>query len=425
MPRVPRLLGQLRLGLVFAVACLLAAASAQAQNADIVPKITTTTASVTIKFTTAVPTTAAIYMSVDTSYATAALDSRYKQLHVVTFKVAPGRKYRLKIVATAKNHKSFNFTGGFTVAGSGSQSVELTSGSSGFQINGVPFFPRVSYLYGCTDAQSFEQGVATAASLGDNILEGAAVCSNMSDADRSQLFGSQLTGKLWLHDRDPASEARLKGVPTVLDWQATEVLIGSGPKGWSADDSYFRAFDCKSTALLYQNASQASGPTVYTMNLGRYSIRSGVQTCVTPLSLAAETWTARLAHIKEFRYATADAGNQSNYDVSSDLSAAALTLADRLDSLQPVLLGGKWSSTPVNSTDIEAVTIKYAGAVYVLAVNTSSSPHTVELKPGIAPGMRLARLWESGAVRQANGAILQSFAPLATHIYRALPVPKK
>jgi hypothetical protein len=422
---LPGMLGQLRLGLALAVIGLLTAVSAQAQNAAIAPRITTTAGSVTIKFSTAVPTTAIIYTSVDTSYATAMLDSRYKKLHAVTFKAAPGRKYFLKIVATAKNHKSFKFNGGFTIAGAGSVSARITSGNGGFQVNGVPFFPRISYLYGCTDAQSFEQGVATAVNLGNNILEGVDVCSNMPDAQRSQLFGSQLTGKLWLRDRDPASEAQLKDLPSVLDWQATETQIGSGPRGWSADDSYFRAFGCKSTALLYQNALQASGPTVYTMNLGRYAIRSGLQTCVTPSALAAEIWTAIVARVKGFRYASADAGNQDDYDVAHDLSAKASALAVQMDSLQPVLLSGQRGAIPVSSTDVRAISIKYAGAVYVLAVNTASTSQTVSLKSGIASGARFGRLWESGSVKQAKGVIFQHFAPLAVHFYRAIPVLKK
>ena len=134
---------------------------------------------------------------------------------------------------------------------------------------------------------------------------------------------------------------------------------------------------------------------------------------VTPATVRAESWLAIAGGAHGLGFFPAS--------FSPEIGQAIAGVSHQVAKLGPALMG------PAIPADSDQATVKvgartYQNAVYVIAVNSGFSPVQATVKvPGLA-GRTLEVLDEGRTVDSGDGAFVDSFAPLTTHVYIAAPV---
>src|SRR5205085_1828231 len=129
---------------------------------------------------------------------------------------------------------------------------------------------------------------------------------------------------------------------------------------------------------------------------------------VTPATVRAESWLAIAGGAHGLGFFPAS--------FSPEIGQAIAGVSHQVAKLGPALMG------PAIPADSDQATVKvgartYQNAVYVIAVNSGFSPVQATVKvPGLA-GRTLQVLDEGRTVDSGDGAFVDSFAPLTTHVY--------
>jgi hypothetical protein len=138
----------------------------------------------------------------------------------------------------------------------------------------------------------------------------------------------------------------------------------------------------------------------------------GGATAVTPAVVKAESWMAIAGGAHGLGYWPA------HWPTGSARAIAAV--ARDVARLGPATYMPNQPATADNDAIVLSAR-NWAGALYVIAVNTSFSPQNATMKSALLNGRTLTVLGESRRIRSVGDAFGDSFAPLAVHIYFAGP----
>lgn len=144
---------------------------------------------------------------------------------------------------------------------------------------------------------------------------------------------------------------------------------------------------------------------------------------VGPAELQAEAWLAvagGAVGIGWFTHGWPD-GLWRRVHVAPDVAVAAARVSADLQRLSPVLLADEVEARMAAGSPVRAGARRFRGRVWIVAVN--SSRETVRAAVGAAgvrPGR--ARVWrERRTVAVRRGGLVDTFAPLAVHVYELVP----
>jgi hypothetical protein len=142
---------------------------------------------------------------------------------------------------------------------------------------------------------------------------------------------------------------------------------------------------------------------------------------MTPAELKAEVWLAIVGGARGIGYFTHTwSPDHKAFDVSAALQQTMRTISDSLSVVKPGLVG-KTVLSSVNSSAIKVIAREAGGTHYVFAVNTHRTPITAQVRvPRLNPGH--LQVWgEKRSLSLDNDNFVDTFQPLAVHIYVQSP----
>jgi hypothetical protein len=104
------------------------------------------------------------------------------------------------------------------------------------------------------------------------------------------------------------------------------------------------------------------------------------------------------------------------------VAAAAAQTINRLKAIEACLLNGSAVTATSSSDDVVVRACRFGGTTYLLTTN-SNKTKPAHASIGVKmPDNSAQVLWEGRKVKLQSGSITDTWAPLATHVYKVLPV---
>lgn len=412
--------------------CLVVAtATAQAQvNTVFTPVCTASLNTATCRFTTTMATSASMSVSTDKSYALTVLDIKPKKVHAITIRaLAPATTYNIKVMATPVQGKPSVFVSSLPTGAIGSSvPATVTSANGKLLLNGVPFFPIMARAYKtCPDQQTVDNTINL---LGVNVFDAQdtqAVCGgdNQDPGQWASSLHTILGNKVWWAEKNISSAQQLQdqGLQELMSWQAGTTLLYS-PSQLVFENPCIAATELyKTTSRLAAGSGKAS---IFMTTLATHPILPSRAYCINSQNLNMLVWAFIAAGGSGIEHSTKDSGNGPDFDVDPGLASGALSLANKIKSLEPAFMAGKKLQTPVSAdSPVKYGAWLYAGVVYVVAVNTDEGVINASLPLSGSLAEKASVLWEGRSLKVGKRVINDQFTSQAVHIYKILPAMTK
>jgi hypothetical protein len=142
---------------------------------------------------------------------------------------------------------------------------------------------------------------------------------------------------------------------------------------------------------------------------------------MTPAELKAEVWLAIVGGARGIGYFTHTWSPDHNaFDVSPTLQKTMRTTSKLLDSVQQGLLG-RTVLSGANSSSVKVIARAGSDRNFVFAVNTQRAPINVQVYVPRLHGGALQVVGEKRSLNVNDGRFMDSFQPLAVHVYAQRP----
>lgn len=370
------------------------------------------------RITTSPASSVAVNTGTDRKYTVPTTD-RLRSKHTVWVRgLSPNTPYFVQIVAKNKAEKVGGKTpwSKFTTAAPGSAPATVTTKGNKLLLNGLPFFPIEGMTFlKCLDTPDLNNSKMTIAddlvSLGSNVITGSSNYCSSESTPVDQLLHQTLKQRAWWHETKPADAVALKSMPELLNWNMNTPVLG--------DPASLIGCRSKGSAGQYDLVRKKTGVTISAVPLGAPVGKSNI--CITPATATASVYTSIAAGTKGIEWVTINPldASSTDFSVGSDVAAAASKISKQFATLSPAILNGKpvEMQTTDTKSPVKFGAWQYSGTTYVVAVNTSSTKAASATFRPLRPVGSAKLLWESRRVKVVHSSIVDTFTPLAVHLY--------
>ncbi len=343
--------------------------------------------------------------------------------------LAPNTTYFYKVTATSNKGVVSSASGQFsTTQWDGQPTLAVQNGK--LYLNKVRFYPIMAMAFNECPSQ---QVVGDDTSMGVNILYHSTWygCPD-ANHDIRWLAADELHGLLnnqvgWIQAGprvgiNPTQPPSWDSLPELINLQGAFQIEGSpihqvGTVVGNLPNLYSCDGPGNAGTKLYQGlATEADDhPVVFDSFLT--NVIGTNPTCLTAQRMTALFWTPVLAGADGAEYQTQQyALPEDGIIVNNDVQAVAGLQAKHLDTLYPVIFGGKASTATSSSAVVKVRGWQWGGNTYVLALNTGGQPATTKLKVG-GSSQNAKVLWQSRNVSTTKGIIADRIGAYGLNVY--------
>lgn len=345
--------------------------------------------------------------------------------------LAPHQKYYYRVSATNSAGKTSTASGSFPTSSWSGQPVLRVSGGH-FYLNGVRYFPIMAMAFNECPSQQVV-GADTAMGV-DALYHSTWYGCPDENHDIQWTTADTLDGLLggdvgWIQGGsrggiNPTQPPSWDSLPELVRQQGPFHIEGSPTHQVGSVPRNLSPFiNCNITANdgadLYQSlAQEPAGRAVVYDTILTNMIGAAHRNCITAQRMSAAFWIPVLADAAGIEYQTQQYALPSDgVIVDGQVAASAGLQAKKLDTLYPVLFGGKRVAAASSKDSVKAAAWSWGGNTYVLALNLSPQTVSASIKSGNGR-LKAKVMWEEGSVSVAGGNFSDSFAPFALHVYK-------